>query len=44
MIWRIDRHSALSFGCGYFFSAQFIEESGEARDMSYATFTYFYRF
>lgn len=44
VIWRIDRHAALSFAFGYFFSGRFIHESGPPRDMSFATITYFYRF
>ena len=42
--WRIDRHSTLALTGGYFFSGQFIKDSGAARNMSFATTTYFYRF
>lgn len=44
VIWRIDRHSAFSFAVGYFFSGEFIAESGLDRNMSFATVTFFYRF
>ena len=42
--WRIDRHSTLALTCGYFFSGQFIKQSGAPRDMRFGTLTYLYRF
>lgn len=42
--WRIDRHSTLALTCGYFFSGQFIKESGAPRDMRFGILTYLFRF
>jgi len=42
--WQLDAHAAASVAFGYFLSGDFIRESGAARDMSYITTTFFYRF
>ena len=44
VIWNISRHATFMFGFGKFRSGKFIEQSGPARDMSFATATYLYRF